>query len=398
MNKDLLEKQKVDNWLSQFEHNDKAKALALIDDINFIDQLDYDRYTFNIVKKIIDSSKQFNKVYLIPINSLSTSFEPKSDSAFVFNIKKKLPQNITPFWELSNKLERNSIIFFIDEFIGSGNTFVDNINLIDSKILKRIRSLSSYHKIEIHILSIVAYKEAKKLLKNNFKFIKEFSYEIEGSYFSKNKYKNFFEKYVIKSNCKKAMYGYNREKKETKGIVSNIVFYNNCPNNTPAILWCNQKNKPEALFFGKKVNLRYQVAYYKEKQKYQKVLYHIEKSTERIDLLTVFLKQENYPFVIDCIIFLILRKKMGIEKFQFYANCSKQKLAEILTKCFEYHFIATSRKNGKMTKEGKSIIDQILEIYNIFYNDSAKNTTTNENKGILVYYPNQIKGIKPNVQ
>ena len=45
MDINLLNKQKVDEWLSQFSNEDKSKALSLIEDINFIDQQDYDRYT-----------------------------------------------------------------------------------------------------------------------------------------------------------------------------------------------------------------------------------------------------------------------------------------------------------------------------------------------------------------
>ena len=183
MDINLLNKQKVDEWLSQFKNEDRPKALSLIDDINFIDQLDYDRYTSNIVDKIIQLSTNFDNVYLIPINSLSEKSEPKSDSAFTFNIKKKLPQNIDPIWHFkgsqkNKKIKRNSIIFFIDEFSGSGNTFLQNIkglkqykiDDIENNILARIRSLSSFKVIEVHILTIVIYKQAITLLKNNFKF------------------------------------------------------------------------------------------------------------------------------------------------------------------------------------------------------------------------------------
>jgi len=63
MDINLLNKQKVNEWLSQFSNEDKPKALSLIEDINFIDQMDYDIYTSNMVDKIVSLSKDFDHVY-----------------------------------------------------------------------------------------------------------------------------------------------------------------------------------------------------------------------------------------------------------------------------------------------------------------------------------------------
>lgn len=401
MNIEYLNKNLLNNWLTQFSKEDKPKALSLINDINFIDQLDYDRYTSSIVDKIIALSKNFKNIYLIPINSIITTTEPKSDSAFVFNIKKKLPSSIKPIWDFDNKdnkIKRDSILFFLDEFIGSGNTFINNIKAIDKTVLKRIRSLSSFEKIKIHIVSLVIYKHAIVLMKSNFKFIDAFHYEIKGTSFSKNQYRKFFEKYVTSKNCKKALYGYNKNKEAYKGILSNIVFYNNCPNNTPSILWCNQfENKPIPLFNGKKVNLQYKkIAFFRKKQKYQKVLNHLAKLTD-MKVLKEFIKNENYALVIDTLIFLLERNTMSIKKFQFYSHFTDNKIDRIIEKAYKYKLILTFRKNGKLSKEAKILIDKIITVYNIFFNEIEHKEESCKNQGILLYYPNQIKGIKPNV-
>jgi len=397
MDINLLNKQKVDDWLSQFSNEDKSKALSLIEDINFIDQVDYDRYTSNIVDKIVALSENFDHVYLIPINSLIETDEPKSDSAFVFNIKKKLPSSIRPVWNFNEKIQRKSIIFFIDEFIGSGNTFIKNINNIEEQILKRIRSLSSFGNIQIDIISLVIYKQALSLLNSNFKFLNSIQYEFKGTSFSKNKYKKFFEKYITKSNCKKALYGYNQEKEAYKGILSNIVFYNNCPNNTPSILWCQQgKKKPLPLFHNKKVNLQYRTAFFREKQKYQKILNHFDKKTD-LKLLKKFIKKENYSLVLDTIIFLSKRKSMNIQKFQFYSGYNETRIKDIILKAYEYKLILTHRKNGKLSKDAQIFIDKIEEVYNIFFKEIKIKVKPCENQATLLYYPTQIKGIKPNV-
>jgi len=399
MDINLLNKQKVDNWLSQFSNEEKAKekALSLIEDINFIDQVDYDIYTSNIVDKIVNLSKGFDHVYLIPINSLIKIDEPKSDSAFVFNIKKKLPSSIRPIWNFNKKIQRKSIIFFIDEFIGSGNTFVKNINNIEEQTLKRIRSLSSFGKIQIDIVSLVIYKQALSLLNSNFKFLNSIQSELEGTSFSKNKYKKFFEKYITKSSCKKALYGYNQEKEAYKGILSNIVFYNNCPNNTPSILWCQQgKKKPLPLFHNKKVNLQYRTAFFREKQKYQKTLNHLDKKTD-LKLLKEFIKKENYSLVLDTIIFLSKRKSMSTQKFQFYSGHNETRIKDIILKAYEYKLILTHRKNGRLSKDAQIFIDKIEEVYNIFFKEIKMKVKPCENQATLLYYPSQIKGIKPNV-
>lgn len=397
MDINLLNKQKVNEWLNQFSNKDKPKALSLIEDINFIDQQDYDRHTANIVDKIIQLSENFDNIYLIPINSLVETNEPKSDSAFVFNIKKKLPSSIRPIWNFNEKIERNSIIFFIDEFIGSGNTFVDNIKNIEESTLKRIRSLSSFGKVQINIISLVIYKEAINLLRNNFKFINSFKYEIEGTSFSQKKYQKFLERYITKSNCKKALFGYNKDKEKYGGIFANIIFYNNCPNNTPSILWCQQaKSKPTPLFHNKKVNLQYRTAFFREKQKYQKILNNLDKKTD-LNALKKFIKNENYSLVLDTIIFLSKRKTMSIQKFKFYSKYSDIRLKEIIDKAHQYELILTKRTNGKLSKEGKILIGNIEKIYNIFFKEIKIEEKTCEHKATLLYYPSQIKGIKPNV-
>jgi len=396
MDINLLNKNRVNEWLSQFSNKDKEKALSLIEDINFIDQMDYDIYTSNIVNNIVSLSEHFEHIYLIPINSLIEIDEPKSDSAFVFNIKKKLPSSIRPIWNFNKKIKRKSIIFFIDEFIGSGNTFVTNIKNIDEQTLKRLRSLSSFGKIQINIVSLVVYKQALSLLKYNFKFLNNILYEIEGTSFNKKKYKKFFEEYIIQGNCKKALYGYNQEKEPYKGILSNIVFYNNCPNNTPSILWCQQENKPLPLFHKKKVNLQYKTAFFQEKQKYQKILNHLDKITD-LKLLKNFIKNENYSLVLDTIIFLSKRKSMNIQKFQFYSGYSDVRLKDIILNAYTYKLIDSKRRDGKLSKDGKILMDKFDKLYSIFFKDAKTKIKFCENKGNLLYYPNQIKGVKPNV-
>jgi len=333
------------------------------------------------------------------INSLIETDEPKSDSAFVFNIKKKLPSLIRPIWNFNERIQRKSIIFFIDEFIGSGNTFVNNIKNIEEKTLNRIRSLSSFGEIQIDIISLVIYKPAFSLLNYNFKFLNSIQYELEGTSFIKHKYKRFFEKYITKGNCKKALYGYNQEKKQYKGIISNIVFYNNCPNNTPSILWCKQgKKKPLPLFHNKKVNLQYRTAFFREKQKYKKILNHLDKKTD-LNLLKEFIKEENYSLILDTIIFLSKRKSMNIQKFQFYSGFNDARIKDILIKACQYKLILTKRKNGKLSKDAQIFMDKIETVYNIFFeniNIKIKEKYC-ENQATLLYYPSQIKGIKPNV-
>lgn len=392
MNIKLLNPIKLQNWLKQFKKEDIEKAKSLIEDINFIDQVDYDSYTAEIVKKIEQIAHAYDHVYLIPINSLLCADEPKSDSAFVFNIKKKITFTPTPKWTFADKIENNSVIFFLDEFIGSGNTFYDNINNIELSTLKRIRSLSSFGKIKVYIGSIVLYAQAKQLLSKNFKFIKDFIYEIEGTAFPK-KYQTFFEKYVTKKNCRNSLYGYNRAKSPYKGILSNIVFYNNCPNNTPSILWCKQNSSSEPLFFNKKVSLQYQTAYYKEKQEFQKIINYYLNTSNDIDQ---FKTKEYYSLTIDSLIFLLKRQEMSVTKFQHYSNTSDMKLKAIIKFSYDNKLINSLRRDGQLTKNGKTILSNLLKSYNLFYMHEIKKQDIKECKETLLYYPLQIKGIKLN--
>lgn len=57
LNQDLLS-----SWLNQFSKKDVNIAKALIEDINFIDQTDFDRYTANCVKNIISASENTDNI------------------------------------------------------------------------------------------------------------------------------------------------------------------------------------------------------------------------------------------------------------------------------------------------------------------------------------------------
>lgn len=390
----ILDENKLNKWMSQFKEEDQPIVEELIADINYIDPIDYDLYTQNLTLKIEELSNNFENIYLIPINSLSNISEPKSDSALVFNIKKKYSQK-NVIWKIDfEKIKRKSIIFFIDEFCGSGRTIKDNIENIDNAILKRIRSLHSYKEIKVYVLSIVMYKEARKLISSSFKFIDDICFEREGTYFQKEFIEKNFKKYSKKSNCKKNLFGYGN-------ICSNIVFYNNCPNNTPSILWCHQGNNITPLFHNKKVNLTYKTSYYLKKKKFQKILKYIERTEDNliiINKMKLFTKEKGFSLFIDSILYLCLRKDFKNDKFLFYTKYDENRFKEILKCCYEYDFLLNARKTSKFTNIGQNMVDILNNLYIAFYEKSTKinEPKINLNKANILYYPSQIKGKKLN--
>ena len=88
---------------------------------------------------------------------------------------------------------------------------------------------------------------------------------------------------------------------------------------------------------------------------------------------------------------------MSIQKFQFYSRYSNVRLKETIDKAYQYELILTKRKNGKLSKGGQILINEIEKAYNIFFKDIKIEVKPCENQANLLYYPSQIKGIKPNV-
>lgn len=397
MDINLLDKKKLDDWLKQFDSSSLKSARKLIEDINFIDQVDYDFYTNNLVSRIEKEIKGYKDVYIVPINSLNLKkVEPKSDSAFVFNIKKKFNRKGNLFWSLDRKIERNSIVFFVDEFVGSGGTMVNNISLIDEVILKRIRSLTSLKKVKVCILSIVLYLDAEKYIKSKFSFINDYIYEVKGTYFDKDFICNSFSKYLRKQQCIDAKFGYGN-------ICSNIVFYNNCPNNTPSILWCKQTSKRSPLFVDKKVKLNYKTAYFNLKSEYIRLLKYIEEDMEfqeEILIMKKISRINGMGLLIDTILFLFLRKKFKIkEKFLYFSKINDIQFKKILNCCSEYGLISCAKSNSRLTALGKKIIIKFESLHENIYqkNSDLKDNKVIDNKVKMVYYPTQIKGIKIDV-
>lgn len=111
------------NWLSNFQEEDWEKALTVLE---YVDYYSYDRilacYKSNIEKIINDHSGQ--RIIIYPLGNIG-----KSGHFVAYFIKKVIRQYFSNHVKMLDDkvtLSVNDIFLYVDDFAGSGQTFVDN--------------------------------------------------------------------------------------------------------------------------------------------------------------------------------------------------------------------------------------------------------------------------------
>lgn len=142
------------------------------------------------------------------------------------------------FFRIIEKIDCFDTVVFIDDFCGTGDTFIRFIsNYVDLLIGKSIKYLVIHFMLE-------AEEKIQKYANEKSINIETISYFKCGAAFKIPELKQYEERFVLESNRRKIpsdkIYGY----KETQGLVA---FYNNTPNNTLGIFWYNN-DLNQALF------------------------------------------------------------------------------------------------------------------------------------------------------
>lgn len=251
-------------WLDQFEGIENQRFIfTIIENIKFYSLIEIREkmeLIFNEVRKEIKKAEK--EIILkegkrkrddIIISYFDTSpVKSGAEYAKIFvetnNIYKDFASTPEKLELKLNSTNNINAILFVDDFIGTGQSIIENLN----QIIPSIKDLIKKRKILVIIGAITGFQEAKHkieefALKNDFQIAVKLIDPLDNSNRCFNNdsqiFKKPYDREKAKSLCDKI--GQNLEKNHPLGYgncQSTVIFPNTCPNNSLPILWKETSN------------------------------------------------------------------------------------------------------------------------------------------------------------
>ena len=151
--------QKIDNWLVQFDNDEKEFLIECLKRYTFFRAAEYkygQKILYYKLQDLIPNWKESSLIFKVEKEGASYSDNLFNDFWFANNIKNECKQNLDAF---SGSFDLLSNIIFIDDFIGSGNTFIKYL----TKIIQKYSVLATK---QIVILAMYLTRSGELALKN----------------------------------------------------------------------------------------------------------------------------------------------------------------------------------------------------------------------------------------
>ncbi len=260
------------NWLEQIPEENRPTVLTLIENIEYYSHKCTNKWLKTLHKKLIESNKNIsdeNTIYVF-IKSKYGKTNSSNDYWTEYKGINKLNTNICitdaniideEFWEYIDN------IVFIDDFSGSGKSFIDELDknpnrykgknvffITINTMLSAVNKINNYCKEkEINIALLSAFNQEKVFKRNLF----------EDNSKAKAEIKKISKNLSIPEN---EIFGYRKGE-------ALVVFYNNTPNNTLGIIRYNTESY-SSLFPRKNEGIPFWAKMQREKIARQKANYN----------------------------------------------------------------------------------------------------------------------------
>lgn len=238
---------KIINWLENFKINEINYMLDLLSVFEYISYNEFLARMDDLLSELFSTIPKNDEILIFPFGKFG-----KSGIFVTYPIAKtkeyKKRKNLIEISQDVKNLKLSSIkhIIFLDDFIGTGNSFIDSYN----ENLELQNFISDKKIASLHILACICMQSAVSNIKSKLPLINitaDFRNKILVrhqtplhifNYKDFIKIKSIIEKYGNKFNyifdSKKVIYGYG----ESQSFVS---FFHSTPNNTLSIIW-NDRN------------------------------------------------------------------------------------------------------------------------------------------------------------
>lgn len=386
----------IARWVEQFDNLDRPYASAMLKDLELIT---YSRFMAAIQEQINIICQSYKRVALFPVLELAQQnrIYAAPHASGVFNNRRRpmrrlagssqqISYLITRLQEISPKsiaacpteksmiAEKIKAIIFIDDFVGSGKRTIDFWRTFVSR---KVKSWLSYNKCDVYFVSYAATSKGIRKITKTCRGIKsnEFYSTLTDSTFKNtdqvinlcNRYASHYSKHNI--------YGFGN-------TLTNVVFEWKCPNNTPPLLWTDQKWTP--LFKDRNVDIEtFQSLCGFKTEKLADSLWSHGQYTVACTILDKI--NDLPPEYINFISFLSLyAKRVSLKKIQQLLQLSTDELKEMINSSKRCRAI----ENNRITKFGLALLESFRRL-------SAPKKTISSHLGGegLIYLPQQYKGI-----
>ena len=230
----------VYEWLNNFKQDEVDLALEILKHVDYYREDDIISILQGYLKDFVNKKRL--QLHFIPVGSAG-----KSGQMFVYIIQGVLK----PYYSKRHRfhyykdisglnvgnLTKNDVIFFVDDVVGSGNTFLKYVK--DNPVIRRILDVSC--PAIKRLLCIVATLEGKKRINTNHPTLKVIAEEkLKVFDISNSCFGSYYKMLPIREFAYK--YGHKLEHSKTKALGYEnsqllTVFSHTVPNNTLPIIW-----------------------------------------------------------------------------------------------------------------------------------------------------------------
>lgn len=388
---------KIIKWLENFEENEIDFAIDLLSVFEYIPFNEFLFRLNNLLFEIFKNIPTNEKIVIFPYGKVG-----KSGTLVTYPIKntlsyKKRENNILLTHDIKNieNLSDYKHIIFIDDFIGSGKTFIE-----EYKKVKRIKHWIDKSTFKgFYLLTAIIMEEGKLKIEDAFSEIKIHA-EVRNKIFQNNKSPLIAFKNILPLRAMASKHGNSLNSIAPLGFdngQSLVSFFHGTPDNTLPIFWIKTKNwdaiypREQKTRMDEAKEFKKDIAFYigicnrigidiltgksiieKIKDKYVRKILSNTKSAHSIVAL-LYLKKSGYDNIIICQLLGLTREELR----KVYFEAKMKNLIDI---------------NYELSPEGDQFLKELKHITkkeNI-RDDSLENLTKKTND---IYIPSTFKGL-----
>ncbi|MGV0977800.1 phosphoribosyltransferase-like protein [Empedobacter falsenii] len=373
----------VNRWLDNFEDPDKKLALELL---YFFEYIDYNELLYILDKQLancLNTIPPNEKILIFPFGNLGKSsihmlYPLNKTKTFINN-----ENNIT-FSSVIKDILKYKHVIYIDDFIGSGNSFDDFYNSDEYKDIIDDKNL-----VTENLISCIIMDEGMKFLNEKYSYLRIYA-EVRYKLISSGRFNSLFDNIEA---SKKLLKKYGRKiRSKPLGYSkseSMIAFYYSTPNNTFPIFYYQsnyEKLKWTPLFSRLETHKLEEAKKLKDDFRYfLSINYQLNKKFSQLSGFSSEASENKYKH--SLVLFLFLKNK-GFEDLSIcqILSVTMNQLLNIKNNAIKEGFII----NECLTIKGQKLLDEI--------NLTKKKAITRDEKFIEIkcnkplYLPSQFNG------
>jgi hypothetical protein len=245
---ELIDIPKVGDWLKQFDLPDVYVAEHMLRRIRYVTFEEFETWLHESVNRLLDEIEEKHgraavaifpvaKPFIHKFNKEKEQKLPNDSAGRIGHSLKNIERNLPKYVELNPRLEsmrekKVKHIIFIDDFVGTGDRF---INSWRSTVPPSVKSWCSRGWCKVWFITFAAHQSGLKRIVRNVRPLSlaqiKVNLPIDKSFFLESEsMRTVLQKYGASLGGARQVMGYG-------GLASPVIFQYGCPNNVPLIFW-----------------------------------------------------------------------------------------------------------------------------------------------------------------